>query len=140
MARKRVTVELATMVVNRFQVLHEEMREGFGRVTSRLDAVEAKLAGDVLRNQPRRRVGTTRAIPQPVQSLLLPTMQPLVRGLPRYAGRGRGLAHGPVKVFDALDQQQTAEGRCLLEWDQTTWPHTSVERQAFVNNLSGHYS
>ncbi len=44
MARKRVTIDqLATMVANGFQALQEEIREGFLRVTSRLDSVEAKL-------------------------------------------------------------------------------------------------
>ncbi len=44
MARKRVTMDkLATMVANGFQALQGEIREGFLRVTSRLDSVEAKL-------------------------------------------------------------------------------------------------
>jgi hypothetical protein len=44
MARNRVTIDqLATTVANGFQALHEEMREGFRRVSGRLDAVEAKL-------------------------------------------------------------------------------------------------
>jgi hypothetical protein len=45
MARKRVTVDqLATMVANGFQALQEEMREGFQRVISRLEEVEARLS------------------------------------------------------------------------------------------------
>lgn len=106
------------------------------------------LACRALRNQTRRGVRTTRSIPQPVQSLLLPPTKPFVRGLPRYTGRSSRLAHGPMQVLDALDQQQTAKGRefavwmshdCLRGWSYPSRPHTSAKRQSCVNNLFGQY-
>lgn len=46
MAPKRVTLDqLAAMVANGFEVLQDEMREGFRQVGTRLDAVETKLGG-----------------------------------------------------------------------------------------------
>ncbi|MGH2373702.1 MAG: hypothetical protein ACRDIC_09575 [bacterium] len=44
MVGKRITVDhLAAIVADGFQALHDEMREGFRHVNSRLDSVEVKL-------------------------------------------------------------------------------------------------